>query len=116
MKCVLTLARQVGLVGQGGRGDDGGAARELDLVVVQRQQHAIGWSTVVAAMAGVVASVQLGEESRGREMEWEQQQHVAQFLHFGTVLWGQRRHTSAMWWVHAACGRPQPMADLNQLS
>ena len=45
-KCALTLARQVGLAGRGGRGDDGGAASELDWVVVQRRWCTSGWSTV----------------------------------------------------------------------
>ena len=69
-KCALTLARQVGLAGQGGRGDDGGATGELDRVVVQRRWRTSGCSTV-AAMVGAVTSVRHGEESREREMEWE---------------------------------------------
>ena len=59
------------LAGQGGRGDDGRAAGELDWVVVQRRQRASGWSTVAAAMAGAFTSFRRGEESREREMEWE---------------------------------------------
>jgi len=39
-------------------------------------------------MAGMVALVRRGEESRGREMKWKQQQHVAWFIYFGIAAYG----------------------------
>ena len=74
-KSILSKARQVGLAGRGGRGDDGRAIGDQDWVVVQQRRCASGWSMMVA-MTGVVASVRRGEESSEREMKWEQQQHV----------------------------------------
>ena len=49
VKCALTLAQQVGLAGQGGRGDDGGAASELDWAVVQ-QRRCYAVAELVATM------------------------------------------------------------------
>ena len=65
----------MGLAVRGGRGDDSRATGELDWVVVQQRRHMSGWSMMVG-MVGMVDSVHYGEESREREMKWEQQQHV----------------------------------------